>query len=197
MDGDEIRLAIDLAMNMDNLIVACVKKVDIMIKKVTEGFANLPDVLREGIPENAGKSDDDPQPMDVEADVEELDRCRGAINDANDRGVVQAGSDAFSGVERKIGVCRDMIASSRGFAENCNSTIDSFMGVWDLPTAMDHLLEMCCLVKLGELMKQFAEQIMKLVRANIAVLKAALEKIRTLTSFRMQSRTKSKMSSEV
>jgi hypothetical protein len=65
MDGDEIRLAIDLAMNMDDLIVACVKKVVIMIKKVTEGFANLPDVLREGIPENAGKSDDDPQPMDV------------------------------------------------------------------------------------------------------------------------------------
>jgi hypothetical protein len=52
------------------------------------------------------------------------------------------------------------------------------MGVWDLPTAMDHLLEMCRLVKLGELMKQFAEQIMKLVRANIAVLQAALEKIR-------------------
>jgi hypothetical protein len=65
MDGDEIRLAIDLAVNMDDLIVACVKKVVIMIKKVTEGFANLPDVLREGIPENAGKSDDDPQPMDV------------------------------------------------------------------------------------------------------------------------------------
>ena len=36
-----------------------------MIKKVTEGFANLPEVLREGIPKNAGKSDDDPQPMDV------------------------------------------------------------------------------------------------------------------------------------
>jgi hypothetical protein len=92
--------------------------------------------------------------------------------------VVQASSDAFLGVERKIGVCRDMIASSRGFAENCNSTIDSCMGVWDLPTAMDHMLEMCRLVKLGELMKQFAERIMKLVRANIAVLKSALEKIR-------------------
>jgi hypothetical protein len=65
MDGDEIRLAIDLAMNMDDLIVACIKKVVIMIKKVTEGFANLPDMLRGGIPENAGKSDDDPQPMDV------------------------------------------------------------------------------------------------------------------------------------
>jgi hypothetical protein len=90
--------------------------------------------------------------------------------------VVQASSDAFLGVKQKIGICRDMIASSRGF--NCNSTIDSCMGVWDLPTAMDHLLEMCRLVKLGDLMKQFAEQIMKLVRANIAVLKAALEKIR-------------------
>jgi ubiquinone biosynthesis protein COQ9 len=51
------------------------------------------------------------------------------------------------------------------------------MGVWDLPTAMDHLLEMCHLVKQGDLMKQFTEQIMKLVQANIAVLKAALEKI--------------------
>jgi hypothetical protein len=72
-----------------------------------------------------------------------------------------------------------MIASLRGFAENCNSTIDSFMGIWDLPPAMDHLLEMCHLIKLGELMKQFVEQIMKLVRASIVVLKAALEKIRS------------------
>jgi hypothetical protein len=112
MYGDEIRLAINLAMNMDDLIIACVKKVVIMIKKVTEGFANLPNVLREGIPENTGKSDDDPQPMNVEADVEELDHCWGAINDANDRGVVQASSDAFLGVKQKISVYRDMIASS-------------------------------------------------------------------------------------
>jgi hypothetical protein len=95
MDGDEIRLAINLAMNMDDLIVACVKKVVIIIKKVTEGFANLLDVLREGIPKNADKSDDNPQPMDIEVDVEELDHCRGAINDVNDCGVVQASSDAF------------------------------------------------------------------------------------------------------
>jgi hypothetical protein len=154
MDGDEIRLAIDLAMNMDDLIVACVKKVVIMIKTVTERFANLPDMLREGIPKNAGKSDDDPQPMDIEADVKEPYRCRGAINDANNRGVMQASSDAFLGVKQKIGICRDMIASLQGFAKNCNSTIDSFMGIWDLPTAMDHLLEMCRLIKLGELMKQ-------------------------------------------
>jgi hypothetical protein len=77
MDGDTIHLAINLVMNMDDLIVACVKKVIIMIKKVTEGFANLPDVLREGIPKNAGRSDDNPQAMDVEADVEELDHCVG------------------------------------------------------------------------------------------------------------------------
>ena len=82
-----------------------------MIKTVTEGFANLPDVLREGIPKNAGKSDDDPQPMNVEADIKEPYRCRGAINDANDRGVVQASSDVFLGVEQKISVNRDMIAS--------------------------------------------------------------------------------------
>ena len=63
MDGDEIHLAINLVMNMDDLIVACVKKV--VNNDQQEGFANLP--IREGIPKNTGKSDDDPQPMDIEA----------------------------------------------------------------------------------------------------------------------------------
>lgn len=179
-DGDEIRLAIKLATNMDDIVMECVQKVIVMIRKVTEAFANLPDVIKEGISEDDGAADDDPEPADVEGDIEELARSRSAIDESNALTVIQTSTEGFSGVKDKVGICRDMISSSRGFAETCSSTIESFMGVWDLETAMEHLLEMCRLVKLGEMIKQFAEQIMRLVKANIAVMQAAMEKMKNI-----------------
>lgn len=179
-DGDEIRLAIELATNMDDIVMACVQKVIAMIHKVTEGFENLPDVIKEGIPEDAGASDDDPEPADVEGDIDELNRNRSAIDEATALNTIQASADGFSGVQDKIEKCSEMITSSRGFAERSNNVIESFMGVWDLESARSHLMEMLRLVKLGEMMKQFAEQIMRLVKANIAVMEAAMQKIKDI-----------------
>mmetsp|Transcript_32649 Transcript_32649/g.71636 ORF Transcript_32649/g.71636 Transcript_32649/m.71636 type:complete len:572 (-) Transcript_32649:66-1781(-) len=179
-DGDEIRTAIELATNMDDIILAAIRKVVQMIKKVTEGFNNLPNVIKEGLPEDAGTSGDDPEPADVEDDVRGLNRCRGSIEKSNALTTVQASAEGFSDVKLKIGKCRDMITESRGFAESCNGTIESFMGVWTLEDAMSHLIEMMRLVKLGEMMKQFAQEIKRLIKANIAVMKAVMKKIQEI-----------------
>jgi hypothetical protein len=66
------------------------------------------------------------------------------------------------------------------FASNCSGTIESFMGVWDLESAMDKIKEMCRLVNMGELMKQFASQIKQLLLAIIALMKSAKEKLSSL-----------------
>ena len=52
-DGDEIKLAIELASKMDDILLAAVKKIVQMINKVTKAFADLPDVIKEGLPEDA------------------------------------------------------------------------------------------------------------------------------------------------
>lgn len=198
-DGDEIRLAIDLATSMDDLVSRCVAKVVNMTDRVSDGFENLPNVITEGMPDvkEAGKVEDDPKPADVEQDIEKMDKCRSAIEDADTLCAVKAGVDGFSGVANEVDICKGMLNTSLGFANNCTNTIESFMGVWDLNTAMDKIMEMCRLVKLGDMMKQFAEQIKKLVKATIAVMKAAKEKLGNLSFAEVKDEVKDKIEDTV
>ena len=179
-DGDEIKSMIRLATNMDDIILEAVKKVVLMIKKVTEGFQNLPDVITADMPEDAGKEVDDPEPANVEDDIQELSVSRGAIAEASASEVVKKSDDGISTISSKISKCQDMIVTSRGFSENCQTTIDSFMGVWDLETAMTHLIEMKRLVNLGAMLQQFAEQIKRLVKATVEVLETMLQKLKDI-----------------
>ena len=81
---------------------------------------------------------------------------------------------------RKVGICKDMIIKSRGFATDCNGTIESFLGEWDLENAMSNLLQMYRLASLGEMIEQWAAEAIKLVKANIAVIIAARNKIKNI-----------------
>jgi chemotaxis regulatin CheY-phosphate phosphatase CheZ len=179
-DGDEIKAMIRLATTLDDVIMDCIKKVIEMIQKVTKGFRELPGVLLEGMPEDAEVEDDDPEPADVEDDVEEMNKARALIEEAGPMDTVKSSQEGFCNVKEKFGKCQDMITSSRSFAESCKGNIDSFTGTWDLKNAMSHLIEMKRLVRLGEMMKQFAEEIHRLVQATIEVMNAALNKIKNI-----------------
>mmetsp|Transcript_25800 Transcript_25800/g.38944 ORF Transcript_25800/g.38944 Transcript_25800/m.38944 type:complete len:582 (+) Transcript_25800:90-1835(+) len=179
MDGDEIKSMIDLAMSMDDIVLEAVQKIITMIQKVTEAFGNIPEVITEGISDmsEAGKADEDPDPADATEDVKELDANKSDIEAANPFQIIQASRAGISNVESKVLKTRDMIQQSRGFAESCNGNIDDFMGSWDLQKAMQKLIEMCRLVKLGEMLKQFAEQIRRVVKAVLDMLRALRDKI--------------------
>jgi len=103
----------------------------------------------------------------VSPDVEELDGMRGAIEEANIFESVGKSAEGFDGIKAKIGLCGDLIIQSRGFADNCNTTTESFGGAWDLESAQGHIRELFEIVSLGKLIKHFANEIMKLIRANI------------------------------
>lgn len=179
--GEEIPEAIALATGMDEMIVECVSKVNSMVDRVQEGFQNLPDIITDGFDiEAEGKDDTDPQPAGVEEDIAELEASREAIEGADIFKACQSGASGFSSVSKKTEVCTEMLVNVRDFSTNCNGTIESFLGVWDLESAMNKIKEMCRLVNLGELMKAFAQQIKDLVLAIIALLKAALEKFSSL-----------------
>lgn len=179
-DGDEIRKVIEIATTLDDILLACIKAIITMVKKVMEGVKNLPAVLTEGIPENAGKSENDPAPPNVNSDVENLNKCRGDIEQANAVGIISASTNGIAKVKDEFAVCQDMVIRSRGFASDCNGTIESFLGVWDLNTAMENLLQMYRLANLGEMIQQWAAETMKLVKANIAVIMAARDKIKNI-----------------
>eukprot|EP01083_Nonionella_stella_P115887 343957_1 len=105
---------------------------------------------------------------------------RGAIEEANMFEIVQKSADGFDGVKAKICLCGDMIVQSRGFADTCDTAIKSFGGAWDLESAQNHILELFEIVSLGKLMKNFVKEIQKLVRANIVLMEAAMNKIKDI-----------------
>mmetsp|Transcript_23568 Transcript_23568/g.40230 ORF Transcript_23568/g.40230 Transcript_23568/m.40230 type:complete len:171 (-) Transcript_23568:220-732(-) len=170
---------------MDDIVKECVMHILETIQKVCGAIKSMPDVLTEGVeeieaPEGGTTSraisfaidddDDDTPPadgIDVSPDVEELDGMRGAIEEANIFESVGKSAEGFDGIKAKIGLCGDLIIQSRGFADNCNTTTESFGGAWDLESAQGHIRELFEIVSLGKLIKHFANEIMKLIRANI------------------------------
>jgi len=180
-EGGEIREAIELARNMDGFVLECTAKVVSMVDRVTEGFRNIPEILTEGIDiSTAGKDAEDPAPPDVQEDITELETSRRAIEEADVVSAAKAGVKGFSGVSGKAVICKDMLQLVEGFAGKCESTIGSFMSVWDLESATTKITEMCRIVNLGEIMKQFAEQIKRLIAAMIALMTSAIEKFSKL-----------------
>jgi hypothetical protein len=176
-DG-EMQEAIGLANNMDDLIVECSGKVVAMVDRVSEGFKNLPDILTADINVSSAGSgrEDDPEPPNVEDDIAELEESRQAMEGADIITAGKAGVRGFSGVSEKVTVCKNTLDLVEEFAGNCNTTIQSFMSVWDLESASKKITEMCQLVNLGELMKQFADQIKRLLVAIIALMRSAVKK---------------------
>merc|ERR1719464_1583467 len=101
---------------------------------------------------------------------------RGAVEEANVFAAVGMSADGFEGIKAKIGVCGEMVIDARGFAESCDATIINFGGAWDLESAQGHILELFEIVSLGKLIKRFAREIMRLIRANIALMEAVRNK---------------------
>ena len=179
-DGEEIRTAISIATEMDDIVLECATKAVAMVDRVREGFANLPPMVTEGISEDAGVSDRDPEPANVEDNIMDLAASREAIDSANIVAAVKVGSAGFSNVSDKVGIAKELLVLLQEFAQTCMKTIESFMGVWDIQSAIERIQEMCRIVKLGEMMKQFADQIKRLLLAAIDFMKAAIDKFKSV-----------------
>ena len=179
-DGEEINTAISIANEMDELVLKCSSQALAMVDRVKTGWANLPPMVTEGITEDAGKQSDDPPPADVESNIEDLQASREAIEGADLFKAVSAGQRGFSDVSDKVSTAKQLLALLQNFAESCIQTINSFMGAWDLQTAIEKIKEMCRMVNLGEMMKQFADQIKRLLIAVIDLMKASVTKFRSL-----------------
>jgi hypothetical protein len=116
---------------------------------------------------------------DVGNDVRELDKMRTKIEDSNALTLISHSSEGFVQINEKIGMCGEMITTSRGFAETSLTAIDSFNnGSWDLDVASAHILELFEIRNAGKQMKIFIESILQLIRANIELLKTIRSKSR-------------------
>lgn len=131
-----------------------------------------------------GVDEDDETPpadgVDVTGDVAELDGMRGAVEEANIFEAVGKSADGFDGIGAKVALCGDMIVESRGFADTCRTAIASFGGAWDLESAQGHIVELFEIVSLGKLIQHFAQEIARLLRANIALMEAVRNKFKDI-----------------
>lgn len=177
-EGGEIQEAIQLASTMDDLVVDCSKQVIAMIVRVTEGFQNLPEIITADVNvQEDGKQDDDQEPDDIEENITQLELKREVIEKSNVISAARTSVAGFHSVLDNASHCRNMLELVEGFTGNCSITIEAFLGTWDLESAMEKIREMCRIVRLGELIKQFAEHIKKLLKAIVALMKATMEKL--------------------
>lgn len=177
-EGGEINEAIELASTMDDLVLDCTAKTISMVERVTEGFQNLPDIITADVDvQEEGKQDQDPEPDDIEESIGQLERSREAIDSSDIIAATKASMEGFRGALDIEDTCQHILELVRGFAVDCNAVIDSFLGVWDLESAMGKISEMCRIVRLGDLIKQFADQVKRLLKAIVALMKATVKKL--------------------
>ena len=177
--GEDIQESIELARNMDDMIVNCKDNMMSMIDRVSAAFGEFPDILTDGIDlVQTGKDDNDPDPVDVEDDINELEEARQAIEESNLLASVSKTRAGFDGVTSKVDLCESLLQRMDGFTRNCETSIDSFVKVWDIESVMTKIADMGRLVNLGELMRQFAEQMTRLLQSIIALLKSVVEKFK-------------------
>ena len=119
----------------------------------------------------------------VKANVRSLEVMTEDIESSSALTVIQRSAEGFEGVHETIGKCSDLISNSRGYAQNCKASIDSFNhGEWDVSVATQHILEVFAIRDAGKAMKVMAESILELVRANIALMKAVRSRTKGLGS---------------
>ena len=182
LKGDDIQRAIDLATDMDDILRNSTEEVVSMIDKVTGAYDNLPAILRDGIDmEEAGKIEDEPMLEDLERHLGELSKSRSVIEDADVFTSIQASEKGFSSIADKTELCKKMLCQSEEFANKSIITIESFMGVWDFDIAIEKIMDICRLVTLGEILKQFAEQVMQILISMIELMNATICKLQSLS----------------
>ena len=132
-----------------------------MVETVKETYDELPDIITDVISEmmEAGSSNKDSIPPDVQNNIDDLERAEEINADSNLISAARATRDGFSGVSDKIVISRDMMESFQGFSQNILKAMDSFLGVWNLELARDTIVDICRIVTLGDLMMRFAGEI--------------------------------------
>lgn len=180
--GQKIQDAVDLAQTMDDLVLDCSSKVVGMVENVTSSVKELPPILTEGLDvTKEGKEEGDPEPAQVEENVATLESAQRDLEDANILEATKKGVQGFQGLSTQVSACIDLLQNMDVFSTNCDKTIDSFIKVWDLEATAKKITEMCRLVSLGELYRQFAEQVERLIAAMVAFMKAAMNKLTNIS----------------
>ena len=199
-DGEEILLCIQLGTNIDKMFTECVDQAVTTIDTVDDAIRNMPEVLTNDVPElaaidgDAGGGDDDDEveqrtrsttprshaqarSVNIEDDVQQLESMRSGIEEASPLTVLNKSAEGFASVGDTIEKCVDMISTSRGFADTCQTSIDSFTsGEWDLQVATGQLLELVAVRDAGLQMRDFVTGVLELVRANVALMEAIRSK---------------------
>jgi hypothetical protein len=189
-DG-EIQDAVDLATNIDDEVLACTTQVLEMIQVVTDGFQKLPEILTKDLDmKEAGKQivtddgDDDDEFFrslpDIENDVCEFESRSRALEDED---VFSASNTSISGFRdissNTTEKCIQMITTLEAFANKCDGTIQSFLSIWNLDSAVIKINEMCRIISLGELMKEITNRIQRVMRVMKQYMMTVIKKFTT------------------
>jgi hypothetical protein len=182
MLGRKIQGAIDVAQTVDDLVIECATSVVGMVEKVTSSVKELPPILTDGLDvTQEGKGDGDPDPAQIEENVVALVDAQRDLKDANLLDATKKGVKGFQGLSTQVSTCLELLQIMNVFSQNCTKSIDSFINVWDLEATAKKITEMCRLVSLGELYRQFAEQVKKLIAAMVAFMETAISKLTNIS----------------
>jgi len=190
MDGSSDRSmhdAMGTAREVDVGMEEAALRMESAARMVGDEYRGLPSIVTDGITDD---TDDEviesygDKIRDVDGDIRELEMASRAIEHSkNTIHAAKAIHGEMSNIPDRVDTCQEMVQSCAVFADECRSSIDSFLlGKWSLETAVSHVKEMCRMVSLSKLMVRLADRIHRLMKAITTLLRVMSNKVKMLSN---------------
>mmetsp|Transcript_12497 Transcript_12497/g.27126 ORF Transcript_12497/g.27126 Transcript_12497/m.27126 type:complete len:546 (+) Transcript_12497:173-1810(+) len=152
-------------------------------KMVGDEYLGLPSIITDGITDDTDAevaNSFGAKIKDINSDIQDLEMASKAIEDSDIFHAAKTMHKEMSSIPEKVDTCQELVQSCTDFADRSKSSIDSFLGKWSLDDAVSHIKEMCRLVSFSKLMEQLADQIHKLIKAIMTLLRVMSAKIQAV-----------------
>lgn len=131
-----------------------------------------------------GNDASDPPPANCSDDIDSLEELKDAFVGGNLLGIAQAGPNAIMGIEEKIGIVKTLTDAIIGF---CTAVIEitkalTSGNIAKIPSEIGKIFR--CL-RLSDMIKQFAEELLRFVNVLADMFKAMIDKINQLNPLNM------------
>jgi len=131
-----------------------------------------------------GADASDPPPANVGPDIDDLERLKDAFLSGNLLAIATTGVDAVQGIEQKAGIIGTLTQAIIDFATATIKITSAIVGgnIAEIPAQVSKMIR--C-IRLSDMMKQFAEELLRLVNVFAELFKAMIDKLNSLNPLAM------------
>jgi phage-related protein len=179
---DKMTETMTLAREMDDMAQECVNKSSEMTQAMQRGVDSLPKATKSEMEDDKDSEDEnDVKLLDVDKDIEELEKCTSSLQNTNLFSAASSGTRAFQGLANKGELCKTMFERVEELSASIARITQAFMQqscCAQMTAVLSEAKNMLRCIRLSTLMQKIAEAARRLIQAIFNLLNMAWSKFK-------------------